>query len=1370
MVWQRLTRRWKKDAQQRPDSKTKRRRRLSMEALAKRELLASDFGSITGTAYNDANNNNVFDAGEVGLANVNISIAGPVNATVQTNAQGVYRFDDLVAGTYTVTQDPPAPAGFNPEPTASPQTIVFSAAEVDGEGILAIDGFDGTNQAVEASANVGGVNPNQSSAVDATVIGGTRDIFVNVTSVAGIARASSNDPTPGILEIDPSGNGAAVYTVTYDGDNDANNLDATGLNVDLTQAGTGTAAQALLGFDVAPGSAGIETFEMIFYTDAANFTTYSFNLPATAAAAPTAEVIMRFDGTGELNNGGATEAAVVTNTGTGADFTNIGAIQLVVDTDNETAVDGNIDTLRVIGPTVKTANFANDQIVPLINIEKSTNGFDADTTTGPLLGVGSTATFTYNVTNPGNVALANVVVGDDNGTPGNAADDLVPTFVDGDTNNNNRLDAGETWQYTATRVVTEGQYTNISDVVGEPVDANGVAIPGLANPTDTDPSNHLGVRAEVLIEKATNGEDADTTTGPQLGVGTTATFTYVVTNPGTVALANVNVTDDQGVTPVFQSGDTNNNNRLDVTETWTYTATAVVTAGQYTNIGTVTGNPVDANGTDIPDLADPTDTDPSNHFGVSTGIQIEKATNGFDADTATGPELAVGSTATFTYVVTNTGTTALATVVVTDDQGVTPVFQSGDTNNNNRLDVTETWTYTATAVVTAGQYTNIGTATGNPVDANGVDIAGLNDPTDTDPSNHIGVTAGVQIEKATNGVDADTATGPQLAVGSTATFTYVVTNTGTTSLATVVVTDDQGVTPTLTSGDTNANGILEVTETWTFTATAVVTAGQYTNIGTVTGNPVDSNGTDIAGLANPTDTDPSNHIGVVPGIQVEKATNGFDADTAIGPQLGVGSTATFTYVVTNTGSTALGSINLVDDRGVAVTLTGGDVNNNNILETTETWTFTGTTVVTAGQYTNIATVTGNPVDNNGADIPGVANVTDTDPSNHFGVTAGVQIEKATNGIDADTATGPQLAVGSIATFTYVVTNTGTTPLGTVNVTDNRGVTPVLQSGDTNANGLLDTTETWTYQATTTVVAGQYTNIGTVTGNPVDGTGADIASLADVNDTDPSNHIGVSAGINIEKATNGVDADTATGPSLAVGSTATFTYVVTNTGTTQLASVSVTDNRGVTPILQSGDTDGDGRLDVTETWTYTANAVVTAGQYTNIGTATGNPVDANGNDIAGLADVSDTDPSNHIGVTPSLTIEKSTNGIDADTATGPRLDVGSTATFSYQVTNTGGVALNNLVVTDDGGTTGTTTDDFNPTFNGGDTNANGVFDIGEVWLYSATRIVTLGQYTNIATATANNPAGGTINDTDPSNHIGVAPGTTLSKRDFLASTT
>ena len=84
----------------------------------------------------------------------------------------------------------------------------------------------------------------------------------------------------------------------------------------------------------------------------------------------------------------------------------------------------------------------------------------------------------------------------------------------------------------------------------------------------------------------------------------------------------------------------------------------------------------------------------------------------------------------------------------------------------------------------------------------------------------------INIVKFVNGQDADSPTGPHVAAGSTVTFTYVVTNPGNVPLSGVVVTDDKLGPITSFTGDTNANGLLDLTETWTYTTTATALAGQ----------------------------------------------------------------------------------------------------------------------------------------------------------------------------------------------------------------------------------------------------------------------------------------------------------------------------------------------------------------------------------------------------------------------------------------------------------------------------------------------------------------------------------------------------------------
>ncbi len=109
-----------------------------------------------------------------------------------------------------------------------------------------------------------------------------------------------------------------------------------------------------------------------------------------------------------------------------------------------------------------------------------------------------------------------------------------------------------------------------------------------------DTQNNLGADLTTPASSTTTvitpDYDADTPSGPYIPVGGQAVFTYVVKNTGDVALSNIQVNDDRLANLVFVGGDSNHNGLLDLAETWTYTASEMVTtAGLHLNIGTVTG-------------------------------------------------------------------------------------------------------------------------------------------------------------------------------------------------------------------------------------------------------------------------------------------------------------------------------------------------------------------------------------------------------------------------------------------------------------------------------------------------------------------------------------------------------------------------------------------------------------------------------------------------------------------------------------------------------------------------------------------------------------------------------------------------------------
>jgi len=112
-----------------------------------------------------------------------------------------------------------------------------------------------------------------------------------------------------------------------------------------------------------------------------------------------------------------------------------------------------------------------------------------------------------------------------------------------------------------------------------------------------------------------------------------------------------------------------------------------------------------------------------------------------------------------------------------------------------------------------------------------------------------------------------------------------------------------------------------------------------------------------------------------PGIDIEKVTNGEDADNAPGPSIVVGQPVTWTYTVTNTGTINLTGVAVVDDRGVVVNCSG-----QTTIAPGASMTCTGTGTATLGQYANVGTATAN-----WTMAPRSGTVTDADASHYLGI-------------------------------------------------------------------------------------------------------------------------------------------------------------------------------------------------------------------------------------------------------------------------------------------------------------------------------------------------------------------------------------------------
>ncbi len=853
------------------------------------------------------------------------------------------------------------------------------------------------------------------------------------------------------------------------------------------------------------------------------------------------------------------------------------------------------------------------------------------------------------------------------------ADDRTgaPTYVSGD-DGDAFLEAGESWLFEDTYVVGVTDplaLTNTVSVTG--VDRDGEAVAATDNHT-------LIVDFQPTIRVLKSGPAT-------ASVGDTVTYifdvSHGVSSDGS-PIATVVIDDDHVGVPAYQSGD-DGDGVLELGETWQYSATSVVQPGDpntLTNIVVVRGNDADGQLT----------TDADTHsldVAYAPVLAVDKQAVG---------AAAVGDAVTYTFTVSHalaSDGSPVGSISLADDWTAAPTYQSGD-DGDNLLESGEVWTYNATRTILGSDpdpLVNTATVDGTDPDGDAVSATGQH-------SLDIDVAPSLAVGK----------NGPATAaVGDTVTYEFTVAHGASSDgspISSVTVVDDIAGPATYVSGDTNSDGLLQMSESWTYQVDFLVTAAAPDSlVNRVTAVGVDSDSTTLSAQDSH-----SLNVEFSPVLVLSKS----------GPaNATVGQTVTYTFAVTHAPSSdgaPVSGVAVSDSVTAAPAYVSGDTDSDGLLEPDETWQYSVTKLVGPNDV--------DPLVNSGT-------VTGTDPDGDT-ITAS---DDHSLGIDflpiiEVVKGGPSSAnVGDVVTYTFDVSHAPGSDGSSVNgltVTDDIAGPATYQSGDTDADTLLDTTETWRYTITHTVDASDpnpLVNVATATGSDRDG-----QSLS-ANDSH-----------SLDLAYNPTIEVVKTGPATAtVGQTVDFTFEVSHapdSDGTDLTNLTLGDNQTGTPVYISGDANSDGLLQDAETWTFTSSYLVTAASpdpMVNVATVGADDLT---DEPVGATDTHAID----IDFAPALSVDKN----------GPAsADIGDTVSFTFEVSHSGasdGSAVSAVTVTDDqiGGAT----------YISGDTNVDALLQWGETWVFSADHLVSLNDadpFVNVGTAAGTDQDGGQVSAS--SNH-------------------
>lgn len=551
---------------------------------------------------------------------------------------------------------------------------------------------------------------------------------------------------------------------------------------------------------------------------------------------------------------------------------------------------------------------------------------------------GGTITYTLTVTNNGPGASSGSVVTDQ--IPASVTSVSSPTpgcDVDGNALSCTlgELAPSESTTLTVTGTVaagTTGELTNTASVTGNEQD------PTPGNNTDSWTVSPVIVPAPALALVKSNdaGEEA-------ISVGQIITYTFLVTNTGNVAVADLRIDETAftgaGALGAVSCPATSLTPGASTTCTADYTVEqGDVDAGSIENTATAAGT------TPGGEVA----SDPSSTVAPSASnpaVSLVKS-----ADSA-GP-VALGASINYSFLVTNTGNVTLQGVAVDDPRlagvGVSvscPVASLVPGASTNCV-ADDPYVVTESDVL-AGEVVN--TATAGAAGPGGAPVSSA-PSTSTLPT--VAAAPALAMVKSAELADGDG--DGSMDVGETILFSFSVTNTGNVTLAGVLIGDPFlqdlgiGVTCEAEALAPGATALCVADESYVVTQTDI-DAGEVVNVATATGTPP---------AGEPVESAPSTTVttgAATPGIRGVKSADLRDANG--NGRADAGEEIVFTITVTNTGDITLSEVT-VDDRMVDVVCPTGALAPGNTVDCVSSAYRVTAADVTAGEVRNVATVAG----------------------------------------------------------------------------------------------------------------------------------------------------------------------------------------------------------------------------------------------------------------------------------------------------------------------------------------------------------------------------------------------------------------------------